>query len=293
MALFGQKLDILDIFDEKWQKHFAEPSVLGSMLREYGVSFVEFAIGEETDRELILQAARIFSAEGIFLSLHPHFYKSLSPEIFDKSRIPELQRFLETVRKAAEITRVPMPLVFHGGRAEWDPFFRPLDNALASSKAFFRWIDQTVVDNYGDIIPVCETQIPWSVSNRGMVRLGDTYKSCLELIDGTGIGICWDFGHTFRASSIGKQEDYPDDHFLSRVRHVHAHDTVQTPSGPEDHYPLDEGFAPWKEYCAELARHEYDDTVLLEVNPMRYRDLREFLQGTSDNISSLKSYFPV
>ena len=121
-----------------------------------------------------------FSAEGLFLSLHPHFYKSLSPEIFDKSRIPELQRFLETVRKAAEITRVPMPLVFHGGRAEWDPFFRPLDNALASSKAFFRWIDQTVVDNYGDIIPVCETQIPWSVSNEGMVRLGDTYKAALN-----------------------------------------------------------------------------------------------------------------
>lgn len=292
MALIGQKLDLNDIYNADWQKRFAEPAVLGAMLRECGISFVEFSLGEDTSRELILQTAEVFSGNGVFLSLHPHLYKELSPEIFDDPRKPGIQNILQTAQKTAGITGVPVPLVFHGGRAEWEPYFRPMKEALLSVKSFFRWIDRAVTDSFADVIPLCETQIPWSESDEGMVRLGDTYKSCLDLIHETEIGVCWDFGHTCRASMIGKQGKFPDDHFLSRVKHVHAHDTIQTLSGPEDHYPLDNALAPWKEYCAELARHEYDDTILLEVNPNRYNNIYDFLQGTRDNILKLRDYFP-
>jgi sugar phosphate isomerase/epimerase len=133
--------------------------------------------------------------------------------------------------------------------------------------------------------------MPWDSSSDGVLRLGDTYDSCLDLVEHTSIGVCWDFGHTFRASYLKKHDLLPGDHFIARVKHVHAHDTIAAENGPDDHYPLGDGISPWKKYCSDLARFEYNDNILLETNTSRFESLETFLHSAHDSIEKLKFFF--
>jgi sugar phosphate isomerase/epimerase len=287
----GQKLLIENLQDDQWQQKYADPSLLGSMLKECGISFIEVPIKEDTNDESILEIAQVFKDEGLFISLHPHLYEELSPEIFTSKSYPELNRMLSTAQTVGNITGVPVLYVFHGGRANWEPYQVSLPEAKSNVKDFFRWIGDAVNDYYPNIVPLCETQVPYNRSNSANTRLGDTWESCIELVEGTGIGICWDFGHTYRSAQMGKHSLMPNDHFLAQVAHVHAHDTKNIDSVLEDHFPLGDDLAPWREYCATLARHDYNDTILIEVNPDRYPDLQTFLNGTCDNIQKLRFFF--
>lgn len=291
MIYYGQKLQLNELFDPKWIERFAEPSKVAIALKQAGVSFIELPIGEETKTDTILDITRVFINEGLFVSLHPYLYKELSPEIFNESKIPGLIEMLSTAQEVSELTGFPVPYVFHGGRARAEPYYVDIGNAISHAKAFFSWIDDTCNNQFSSIIPLCETQTPWDASDREMVRLGDTYQSCLDLIQDTDMGICWDFGHTYRSSSLKKQQELPDDKFLARVQHVHAHDTIETGEGPEDHFPLGDGLAPWRKYCAELARYQYSDSILLEINPTRFRDLDDLIFFAKDGIERLKVFF--
>ncbi|HLV31498.1 MAG TPA: TIM barrel protein [Chitinispirillaceae bacterium] len=290
-VIYGQKLPLKELGDEQWQKKYAEISLLGLMLREQGISFVEFPINEDTEAEIVYETAKTFSNEGVSVSLHPYLHKELAPEIFDQNRYDDLERLLTIVHQTGEITGAPVPCVFHGGLANMKPHMVPEQKALLCAKTFFAAIDSLTALKYSNVIPFCETQTPWSASSKGALRLGDTYKGCLELIEGTSIGICWDFGHTFRASYLKKHDLYPDEHFLARVKHVHAHDTILLGDQHEDHFPLGSGIVPWKEYCAELARHEYNDTVLLEVPVDRFSNLEDFLHSVCRSVEMLNNLF--
>lgn len=291
MIYYGQKLQFDDLFDPEWKTQYAEPSRIAFALKLAGVSFIELPIGEETEPDLIIELSQIFTNEGLFVSLHPYLYKELSPEVFNDSKVPHLMQMLETAQYVSEITGFPVPYVFHGGRAQGEPFFVKLDIAINNAKKFFSCVDEACTDTYTSVVPLCETQTPWDLSNNSLVRLGDTFKSCLDLIQDTDLGICWDFGHTYRSSYIGKQPELPDDYFLARVKHVHAHDTVETGDGQEDHFPLGDGLAPWRKYCSELARYQYTDTILLEINPTRFRDLDELVFYSRDGINRLRVFF--
>lgn len=291
MIHYGQKIQLDDLFDSEWKMQFAEPKRLCFALKMAGVSFVELPIGEETDPEKILEISRIFTGEGLFISLHPYLYKELSPEIFDNSSIPGLNIMLQTAQQVSKITGFPVRCVFHGGRARSEPYFVEPANAVYNAKKFFSWVDDACETTFTSVIPLCETQTPWDATDKELIRLGDTYQRCLDLVQDTDVGICWDFGHTHRSSFIGKQPVLPDEYFLARVQHVHAHDTMDTGAGQEDHFPLGDGLAPWRQYCAELARHLYTDTILLEISPSRFRDLDELIFYARDGVERLKVFF--
>ena len=291
MIYYGQKLQLDDLFDTEWKMQFAEPSRLAFALKMAGVTFIEIPIGEETNSKKIVEMSRIFTGEGLFVSLHPYLYKELSPEIFDETRIPGLSAMLETAQQVSEITGFPVPYVFHGGRARSEPYFVEPVNAVHNAKKFFSWIDDACEKIFTSVVPLCETQTPWDLTDKELIRLGDTYQTCLDLVQDTDIGICWDFGHTHRSSLIGKQPVLPDEYFLARVQHVHAHDTIETGGGQEDHFPLGDGLAPWRRYCTELARHLYSDTILLEITPSRFRDLDELVFFARDGIERLRVFF--
>lgn len=290
---YGQKIPLMEIKEEKWQKKYAEISLLGSMLREQGISFVEFPINEKTEDEIILETARIFSDEGIFISLHPYFYQVLAPEIFDQSssKICKLEKMLLTAHRVGDITKMPVTYVLHGGRANMEPYMISEQKAFFNAREFFATVDSLTTLKYTNVVPVCETQEPWSASSKGILRLGDTYNSCLELIEGTSVGVCWDFGHTYRAYYLRKHQMYPREHFLARVKHVHAHDTILSGDKYKDHYALGTGIAPWKEYCAELARHNYNDTVLLDVPTEKFNNLEELLHCVQKSVKMLEFIF--
>lgn len=291
MVQYGHKLDLTDLYSLDWQERYAPPTKIATMLKYSGISFVELAIGEETKSSLITETARIFSGEGLFVSLHPYLYKELSPEIFDSSKKSGVEQLLSVVQEVSDITGVPAPCVFHGGRARSEPYFVSPEIAKGNAKKFFSWVDDVCTSKFTTVVPFCETQTPWDAADQEMIRLGDTYKSCVDLVQDTDMEVCWDFGHTYRSTYLGKHASLPDDYFLARVGHVHAHDTFETGEGLEDHFPLGDGLAPWRAYCAELARYSFSDTILLEINPSRYRDLDEFIFFTRDGVERLTVFF--
>lgn len=287
----GQKLIIEDLLNEDWQKIYADPVSLSAMLKECGISFVELSINNDTENSTIINLAELFSQTGLFISLHPYFFGILSPEVFIPENIPLFKQKLQTAQNVGNITGVPVSYVFHGGLAMWEPNFVGLKEAIVQSKNFFSWIDKAVIEEFGNIVPLCETQMPYSGFDKQKVRLGDTWETCLNLIEETSLGICWDYGHTFIGSANGIHNRFPDDHFLARVNHVHAHDTISTEYGLVDHQPLADGEAPWREYNALLARHDFNGNILLEINPRSYSDLESFLVGTTDGVRKMRSFF--
>src|SRR5690554_108846 len=98
-VIYGQKLPLKELGDEQWQKKYAEISLLGLMLREQGISFVEFPINEDTEAEIVYETAKTFSNEGVSVSLHPYLHKELAPEIFDQDRYDDLERLLTIVHQ--------------------------------------------------------------------------------------------------------------------------------------------------------------------------------------------------
>src|SRR5665647_3179207 len=109
MIYYGQKLQLDDLYDSEWKMQFAEPSRIAFALKMAGISFVELSIGEGTDPEKIIEISRMFTDEGLFISLHPYLYKELSPEIFDQTKIPGLKTLLGTAQQVSEITVFPVP----------------------------------------------------------------------------------------------------------------------------------------------------------------------------------------
>lgn len=287
----GQKLLIDDLTDTQWQRMYADPFSLSSMLKECGISFIELSVKEVTEDSLVIKLAENFARSGLFVSLHPHFHSFFSPEIFDNDSRSFIKKKLSVAQEVGNITGVPVPYVIHGGQAMAEPFFIQKEPALQKCKNFMTFIDNITVEEFGNVVPLCETQIPNLDPEIQGTRLGDTWESCLDLVEHTSVGICWDYGHTYIASVHGKHNIFPEEHFLARVNHVHAHDVMKKQSGFIDHLPLNEGAVPWREYNAILARHEFSGTVLIEINPRSFYGLDKFLNGTADGVKKMRAFF--
>jgi len=89
----------------------------------------------------------------------------------------------------------------------------------------------------------------------GRPAVGRTRASLLDLVqevDSPRVGICWDLAHDFENSRHeAGWTVVPDDAFLDRVVHVHAHDIDDL---WEPHYPLVLGRVPVAKQLAALAR---------------------------------------
>jgi sugar phosphate isomerase/epimerase len=291
MVEYGQKLFIEDLEDCGIHAKYATPVTLLGLLHDLGIRFIEFPVVESTPPELILKYASLCRDLDLYVSIHPHFNQNLSPEIFNKSSHETLKRFLTVIQHISDLTLVPVKLVFHGGRAGFEPYFIDYKQALQNARSFFQYIDDLCTGTFTEVIPICETQTPWNESVSGIVRLGDTWQTCLELLENTDLGVCWDFGHTFRAARLNKHSMIPNEAFMARVQHVHAHDTLAFENGLEDHHPLGDGLAPWRQNCAELCRYSYDETILLEVNLSTYGNLDTMKNLIEDSIDRLSVFF--
>lgn len=263
---FGLKVNPAVLTDQESRGRFGDARTLLHALRAGGAEFVEFSISEETSFAEILQLGVVAADCGIGCSLHPYLHDQWAPEVFDAEKVgPELRRLFEVAQRVAESTRNPVTMVFHGGVANGEPHRRSLDDARASGKAFMQWVGQLVENEMPDVRVFAEVQLPHDAEDNGLVRIGDTWDGCLELIEGTSVDACWDFGHSWRGVILGKHTETPPERFLRRVGHVHLHDAQQAAGVFRDHLPPGEGSGMWRRYLALLVRRGYDGRVLFEL----------------------------
>ncbi len=281
----GQKLNLEDIIRSDWQKKYAEPSLLGSMLKECGVAFVEFTISAETDVSVVCNLAGVFADAGLFVSLDFQSNR-FSPEIFNPESNSYFIEWLRTAQSVGNITKVPVPCVFHCGLGS-SVVQKRHQEVLSISRDFFFWLDKMTLEGFGNVVGLCEAG-SFCAENK---KQQENWGCCLRVIEGTNLGICWDFGHRCLSSTGRADMGFPGENFLAIVNHVHAYDAQVSDSGTVEVIPLADGMIPWREYCSLLARHDYDSTVLLKVNPEYYSGLRTFLQGVTDGVNKLRIFF--
>jgi sugar phosphate isomerase/epimerase len=250
----------------EWRRLIGEPEAFAGRLRECGLSFLELPLSETSDYDAGLKLAERLKRYDLFLSFHPYYDAELATEIFDPEQSAAgLQALFTFANDVAAITGVTTPLIFHGGQADKEPHRIGLAEATRNAKSFFHWAGQRTQNAFPRVRILCETQMLFALENAGPVRVGDTYETCLDLVEGTTHRVCWDFGHTFRGGVLGKHAATPPPEFLARVGHVHAHETIRRDGELHDHHPLGRGICPWQRYLGLLAETGYNGTILFEI----------------------------
>jgi sugar phosphate isomerase/epimerase len=264
---YGVRADPATVTRADWVARFGRPGQFFSRIRQLGIGFVEFRYGQEHGLQLLEDVGAIACGAGLCCSIHPYPEGSLAPEVFGEAESPTAVRaILQVAQRLAVRSGDFVSVVFHGGVAACEPHHRPRKQALTAGNAFFRWAERETRRALAGVRVLAETQMPHDAGDRGLVRLGDTWQSCLELLEGTCLGICWDFGHTFWAARLGKHAQRPPARFVRRVEHVHAHDAILPAGGGIlDHRPLGTGVCPWRRYGRLLSANAFAGRVLFEL----------------------------
>ena len=263
---FGMKINPADVAQSWWPAVLGPEELLLAKAAEAGAGFLELLVAEDAPIGEVSRLAGLAHAAGMAVSLHPYLYGPLAAEVFSTDSTDGFVPMLELAEELGRAAGEPTVMVFHGGRARTDPHHRPYDEAMAAAKGFFAWLAEQTATRYRNVRPVCETQIPTRPGDGEWDRLGDTYETCWELVAGTDLEVCWDFGHTYAAAYRKKHAEFPPADFLERVGHVHAHDTIALDGDIQDHHPLGAGISPWRQHLALLAERDYDGTILFETN---------------------------
>jgi sugar phosphate isomerase/epimerase len=287
---YGIKCEPKRLDAEDWHAAYGDLPRLAREVRAHGVTFIEFRWDEDTPEPLMLQAARQAADAGLWVSIHPYLWH-LGPEAFrEPTHAAGLRQVFDLAEAASAVSGRDVPLVFHPGHVNCDPHRVPYDEAVAHAHEFFAWAAEEVRVRRPHVRIQSETQLPFTPGEEPRHRLGDTWAECLSLIEGTPLGVCWDFGHTFWSASLGKHPAAPPPEFLRRVRHVHAHDVIERGGTLVDHQPLGTGLAPWRENCRRLASVGFSGGILFEVDIMPfggYVGLTEMLRSVTSEINAI------
>lgn len=288
----GMKVETGRVGEDEWLRQFGSADRLLRHLSEAGADFAEFPLGDDTQLDTVRAMGHHAADAGLAVSLHPYLHHELAPEIFDASRSAErLREILQLAQDLAGAAGQYVSMVFHGGVARYWPHEVDYDQAVRAGQAFFRFIDAERRLRFPDVRPYAETQLPHDATDRELVRLGDTYGRVLELIEGTDVEVCWDFGHAWRSVLLKKHPVQPPPWFLDRVGHVHLHDAYADETDYHDHQPLGGGDLPWAQYLATLAGQGYDGRILLEValrdGATGYGDISRLVRDTRGKVEAV------
>lgn len=157
----------------------------------------------------------------------------------------EYQPILDVVRSLAQEQR-RVVLIVHGSG---DPRLSEAENREATV-GLLTWLAGETDLSDGKVLIGLELRA--AVDNRPAI--GRSRASALDLVQAVNsprVGICWDLAHDFENSRCEPGWTIvPEDAFLERVVHVHAHDIDNL---WEPHYPLVLGTVPVAEQLAALA----------------------------------------
>lgn len=262
-------------------------------LRRWGLRFVELSCADAPEAGTLLRQAALCRQADLFVALHPYL-RRLGPEAFGGAvAAGQLRLFLQLAESLAGATGAPAPLVFHGGMADFPPHDMKPAQAMANAHVFFRWAGRQAKTAFPGVRVFCETQLPAEPED-DFVRIGYTYEECLELVEGSDVELCWDFGHSFRSALLGHHGDFPPPEFIHRVGHVHAHDTVPHwahPGRTVDHQPLGTGICPWRHYLRLLADAHYSGCILFENSVEGFSSLEEIESMIRRSIAEVDAVF--
>ena len=153
-------------------------------------------------------------------------------------------------------------LVVHGAAAR----DRSIEENLAATRSFMLWLADELERRSAGACAALELSGAKASRPTAAARSRASVLEALDPVDSARVGICWDLAHDVEN---GSHESgwalVPDDVFLSRVVHVHAHDLD---GEGEAHYPLVFGRVPVAEQLAALAGTGTLPSITLEV---RYR----------------------
>ncbi len=287
MIRFGAKLSARQLVQAPG------PGDLLDTIRRRHVDFIEIAWGDDQPFAQLACAGQAVLDAGLGLSVHPYLHAHLAAEIFDPAAPdPGHHRLIEQLSDWADRAPGPVTAVFHGGLARLPPHHRDLPAARAGGRAMFDWYGRRAPAN---LAILAETQMPILPHDRGPVRLGDTWQSCLDLVGQSRAGVCWDIGHSRLAAARRKHPPTPPQAFLDRLGHVHAHDSFfpvdQILDEIVDHRPLDAGDGQWRVPLALLAAAGYDQRILLEVACEQMPDLSSWLEMLYDGQARTREMF--
>jgi len=288
---YGLKYSLAETSADDWRALYEDPARFFAAVRACGVTFAEISWTESDDSDAVLRAASLLRSAGLWASVHSYRDRALAPEAFDADApAPILREILGTAEAVADLAGHDVPLIFHAGRALDEPHHRPLDQAMASARAFVACADAETGRSFPHVRCLIETQLPFGPHEAPRVRLGDTYADCLALVAGTGVGVCWDFGHSFLAWRRGKHGETLPEALLRRVGHVHAHDVVETDGSFEDHRLLGTGLVPWRGHFRRLAAVGFSGPILFEIGVVPfggYGPLADWLRAVIAEIESI------
>jgi sugar phosphate isomerase/epimerase len=264
---YGIKCEPHRLAAEDWQAAYGDLPALARLARAQGASFIELRWDEKTQPHQIQEAARQAAGEGLWVSIHPYLWH-LGPETFQESTHGSaLRQVLDLAEEVSGVTRHDVPLTIHAGHVHMPPHNAAYVDALEGACAFFAWATRET-QSRPHVRVVSETQLPTNPAEPLRRRIGDTWAECLRTVEGTPLGVCWDFGHTFIGARQSKHAPVPPPEFLRQVRHVHAHDVIERAGELVDHQPLGTGIAPWRENCRALASVGYRGGILFEIDIM-------------------------
>jgi sugar phosphate isomerase/epimerase len=254
----GLKLDIGFSENEDYRALFGHHRILDH-LRGLGITLVETPMGVNTDEGSWRRHLWQCSEAGMLVSLHP--YTEATPansacfaESADNECVRTHERFFSWAAAAAEAQQEETVVVLHSAAGK-----EVREDLLARSIAFFDWAGRWCRENAPDVRVAAELQISPN-PDQDIRRIGDRWGELQAIAENSGVGICWDFGHTvMNARRSGLPLEPPAD-LLPRMAHVHCHDVSR-----EDHQPLIFGAVPWQRFLRSLRTAEFNGTIILEI----------------------------
>lgn len=261
----GIKLNIGFEQRERFRRLYGNRDTL-AYLKGLGVSSVETPVRAKTVEEDLADHLRRCCEAGLGLSLHPYTEGSeFNPARFslkaDNPCRTLHERFFLLAAEGAELVKGKTVVNVHPAAGS---LHVPRRGLVDRSARFFEWANTWCREKAPSVHPVAELQIHPNPGET-VQRVGDRFDELFEVVERSGCGACWDFGHGFLNAQLFGMAPEPPPELLPRITHVHLHDVNH-----EDHQPLIYGRVPWERYLENLVAAGFDGTVILEVPPENF-----------------------
>lgn len=259
-----------------------------------GFDYFEFGAGacsDEGEIALLRQEAVACADGGLGVALHPYLAGAANPASFGESSesLTALESVLRAAAVAADVCGRRVPVVLHPAECSYEgdeiggALFR--SQLLRRSRLFFSEVAKRATASHESVEPLVEHQVPPSPGERTM-RIGDTYAELLEVVAGSGLGICWDTGHYLLSVQRHGQEETPPDEFLWRVGHVHLHDVV----AGRDHCVIAPTSRWLRDHMRMLQQRGFSGGVTLEYSADAIQSVGTFERLVGDSVEALSSW---
>ena len=123
-------------------------------------------------------------------------------------------------------------------------------------------------EHSSDVRPVAELQVAPD-EGEGLIRIGDTPEELAQVVERSGVGACWDVGHSEWNNRRFGTNRHPTEQLWKRIVHVHCHDV----DDEGDHRVLRRGDTHWRRFLQDLAGTDYAGTVVIEVAPETFLEV--------------------